>query len=140
SPAFRAYQRQIVANAKALAAGLLRRGLPLLSRGTDNHLITLDLRGTELTGKLAEETLDKARITVNKNTVPNDPRSPFVTSGVRIGTPAVTSRGMKEPEMDVIADLIRRGLEAVGDTGRLAALGDEVRDLCGRFPIYARRS
>jgi glycine hydroxymethyltransferase len=139
TPAFRDYQRQIVANAKALADGLLRRGLRLLSGGTDNHLMMLDLRGTELTGKLAEETLDKARITVNKNTVPNDPRSPFVTSGVRIGTPAVTSRGMREAEMDTIADLIRRGLEAVGDAGRLATLGDEVHDLCARFPIYSRR-
>jgi glycine hydroxymethyltransferase len=140
TPAFRDYQRQIVANAKALAEGLLRRGFRLLSGGTDNHLMMLDLRGTELTGKLAEETLDKARITVNKNTVPNDPRSPFVTSGVRIGTPAVTSRGMREPEMDVIADFIRRGLEAVGDASRLAALGNEVHDLCARFPIYARRA
>jgi len=139
TPAFRDYQRQIIANAKALADGLLRRGFRLLSGGTDNHLMMLDLRGTELTGKLAEETLDKARITVNKNTVPNDPRSPFVTSGVRIGTPAVTSRGMREAEMDTIADLIRRGLEAVGDAGRLAALGDEVHDLCARFPIYSRR-
>jgi glycine hydroxymethyltransferase len=139
TPAFRDYQRQIVANAKALADGLLRRGFRLLSGGTDNHLMMLDLRGTELTGKLAEETLDKARITVNKNTVPNDPRSPFVTSGVRIGTPAVTSRGMREAEMDTIADLIRRGLEAVGDAGQLAALGDEVHDLCARFPIYSRR-
>ncbi len=139
TPAFRDYQGQIVANAKALAEGLLRRDFRLLSGGTDNHLMMLDLRGTELTGKLAEETLDKARITVNKNTVPNDPRSPFVTSGVRIGTPAVTSRGMREAEMDTIADFIRRGLEAVGDAGRLAALGDEVRELCGRFPIYPKR-
>src|SRR6059036_848660 len=139
TPAFRDYQRQIVANAKALAAGLLRRGFRLLSGGTDNHLLMLDLRGTELTGKLAEETLDKARITVNKNAVPNDPRSPFVTSGVRLWTPAVTSRGMKEPEMEVIADLVRRGLEHVGDDAALARLGDEVRELCRRFPIYRHR-
>jgi glycine hydroxymethyltransferase len=140
TPAFRDYQRQIVANAGALADGLLRRGFRLLTGGTDNHLLMLDLRGTELTGKLAEETLDKARITVNKNTVPNDPRSPFVTSGVRIGTPAVTSRGMREAEMDVIADLIRRGLEHVGDDAALGRLGDEVRDLCARFPIYRERA
>src|SRR5207244_2733527 len=136
TPAFRDYQRQIVANAKALAAGLLRRGSRLLSGGTDNHLMMLDLRGTELTGKLAEETLDKARITVNKNAVPNDPRSPFVTSGVRLGTPAVTSRGMKEAEMETIAELVRRGLERVGDDAALGRLGEEVRELCRRFPIY----
>jgi glycine hydroxymethyltransferase len=96
----------------------------------------VDLRDTELTGKLAEETLDRARITVNKNTVPFDPRSPFVTSGVRIGTPAVTTRGMREPEMTVVADLIARALARVGDEAALAAIGDEVRDLCHRFPIY----
>jgi glycine hydroxymethyltransferase len=139
TPAFRDYQRQIVANAKALADGLLRRGFKLLSGGTDNHLMMLDLRGTEITGKLAEEALDKARITVNKNTVPNDPRSPFVTSGVRVGTPAVTSRGMREPEMDTIAELVRRGLERVGDDAALARLGDEVRALCACFPIYRHR-
>jgi glycine hydroxymethyltransferase len=139
TPAFRAYQAQILANARALAAALLSRGFRLLTGGTDNHLMMLDLRGTELTGKLAEETLDRARITVNKNTVPNDPRSPFVTSGVRIGTPAVTSRGMKEAEMETIAELIRRALGHVGDAAALARIGDEVRDLCRRFPIYPAR-
>src|SRR5262249_55003532 len=129
----------IVANAKALAEGLMQRGFRLSSGGTDNHLMMLDLRGTEITGKLAQETLDKARITVNKNAVPFDPRSPFVTNGVRIGTPAVTSRGMKEPEMASIAEFIRRGLEAIGDDGALARLGDEVRDLCARFPFYRNR-
>jgi glycine hydroxymethyltransferase len=139
TPAFRDYQRQIVVNAKALADALLRRGFRLLSGGTDNHLMMLDLRGTELTGKLAEETLGKARITVNKNAVPNDPRPPFVTSGVRLGTPAVTSRGMQSTEMEAIADFIRRGLELVGDDAALARLGDEVRDLCARFPVYRHR-
>jgi glycine hydroxymethyltransferase len=139
TPAFRDYQRQIVANAAALADGLMKRGFRLCSGGTDNHLMLLDLRGTEISGKLAQETLDQARITVNKNAVPFDPRSPFVTSGVRIGTPAVTSRGMREPEMDLIAELIRRGLEKVGDGRALAALGNEVRDLCARFPIYPGR-
>jgi len=139
TPAFRDYQRQILANAKALADGLLKRGFRLLTGGTDNHLMMMDLRGTELTGKLAEETLDRARITVNKNTVPNDPRSPFVTSGVRIGTPAVTSRGMKEAEMDVVAELIRRALDRIGDASALAAIGDEVRALCAKFPIYPGR-
>ena len=126
-------------NAKALAAGLLARGFRLSSGGTDNHLMLLDLRGTEISGKLAQEMLDKARITVNKNTVPFDPRSPVVTSGVRIGTPAVTSRGMGELEMDVIAEFIRRGLERVGDERALAALGDEVRAFCVRFPLYPDR-
>jgi glycine hydroxymethyltransferase len=99
----------------------------------------LDLRETELTGKVAQETLDRARITVNKNAIPFDPRSPFITSGVRIGTPAVTSRGMKEAEMDIIADLIFRALQKVGDEKALAAVGDDVRDLCAKFPIYQRR-
>jgi glycine hydroxymethyltransferase len=139
TPAFREYQRQIVANAGALAAGLLRRGFNLASGGTDNHLMLLDLRGTEISGKVAQETLDQARITVNKNAVPFDPRPPFVTSGVRIGTPAVTSRGMREPEMDVIADLIRRGLEHVGNAQALRAIGDDVRALCARFPFYRHR-
>jgi glycine hydroxymethyltransferase len=139
TPAFREYQRQIVANAKALAEGLLRRGFRLLTGGTDNHLMMLDLRDTEITGKLAEETLGKARITVNKNAIPNDPRPPFVASGVRIGTPAVTTRGMKEPEMDAIAELIRRALAAVGDDDALARIGNEVRELCSRFPFYRHR-
>jgi glycine hydroxymethyltransferase len=139
TPAFRDYQRQIVANARALAEGLQRRGFRLVSGGTDNHLMMLDLRGTELTGKLAQESLDKARITVNKNAVPFDPRPPFVTSGVRIGTPAVTTRGMKEPEMEVIAGFIHRGLGHAGDDAALARLGEEVRELCARFPIYRHR-
>src|SRR5437773_2178210 len=122
SPEFAAYQRQVVANARALGDGLVRRGFRLASGGTDNHLLLVDLRGTELSGKVAQETLDKARITVNKNAVPFDPRPPFVTSGIRLGTPAVTTRGMREPEMDVIADFIRRGLEHVGDARALAAL------------------
>jgi glycine hydroxymethyltransferase len=115
-----------------------KRG-PLCSGGTDNHLMLVDLRGSELTGKLAEETLDKAHITVNKNTVPNDPRSPFVTSGVRIGTPAVTTRGMIAADMDVIAELIVRALAAVGDDTKLAAIAADVRDLCARYPIYRNR-
>ncbi|HXG19428.1 MAG TPA: serine hydroxymethyltransferase [Methylomirabilota bacterium] len=135
SPEFKTYQQQIVANAKALADALLQRGFRLVSGGTDNHLMLLDLRETELTGKVAQETLDKARITVNKNAIPFDTRSPFVTSGVRIGTPAVTSRGMKEPEMAIIADLIFRALQKVGDEKALSAIGAEVRDLCSRFPL-----
>ncbi|HJY83574.1 MAG TPA: serine hydroxymethyltransferase [Candidatus Binatia bacterium] len=139
SPEFKTYQQQIIANAQALAAGLLKRGFRLVSGGTDNHLMLLDLRETELTGKVAQETLDRARITVNKNAIPFDPRSPFVTSGVRLGTPAVTSRGMKEKEMAVIADLITRALQKVGDEKGLAAVAAEVRDLCGQFPLYRQR-
>jgi glycine hydroxymethyltransferase len=137
SPEFKVYQQQVLINAKALASGLQKRGFRLVSGGTDNHLMLLDLRETELTGKVAQETLDKARITVNKNAIPFDPRSPFVTSGVRIGTPAVTSRGMKEKEMETIADLIFRALQKVGDEKSLAAIGEEVRELCRRFPIVA---
>ena len=140
TPAFKDYQRRIVANAKALAAGLLRRGFTLVSGGTDNHLLLLDLRETELTGKAAQETLDQARITVNKNAIPFDPRSPFVTSGVRIGTPAVTSRGMGTAEMDRVAELIARALARIGDARGLAAVGDEVRDLCRQFPVYPERA
>src|SRR5436309_4308131 len=139
SPEFAAYQRQVVANARALGDGLMRRGFRLASGGTDNHLLLVDLRGTEISGKVAQETLDQARITVNKNAVPFDPRPPFVTSGVRIGTPAVTTRGMKEAEMETVAELVRRGLEHVGDAAALARLGDEVRELCRSFPIYRHR-
>ena len=139
TPEFNAYQRQIVANAQALAAALVERGFRLLTGGTDVHLMMLDFRGTELTGKIAEETLDRARITVNKNTVPFDTRSPMVTSGVRIGTPAVTSRGMREAEMVHVADFIARALQHVGDATALRAIGDDVASLCRRFPIYGGR-
>jgi glycine hydroxymethyltransferase len=135
SPEFNAYQQQIVRNAKALAAGLTKRGFRLTSGGTDNHLMLLDLRNSELTGKVAQETLDRAHITVNKNTVPFETRSPFVTSGVRIGTPAVTTRGMKEPEMDVIAEFISRALQAVGNEVALTSVADDVVSLCRKFPI-----
>lgn len=136
---FKDYQRRITTNAKALAAGLLRRGYKLVSGGTDNHLMLLDLRETELTGKLAQETLDQARITVNKNAIPFDLRSPFVTSGIRLGTPAVTSRGMSAAEMEQIAELIARALTRVGDAPGLAAVGEEVRELCRKFPVYPQR-
>lgn len=139
TPEFRDYQRRIVANAKALAEALMRRGFRLVSGGTDNHLMLLDLRDTELSGKVAQETLDRARITVNRNAIPFDPRPPFVTSGVRMGTPAVTTRGMGPAEMEIIADLIDRALQKVGDERALAAIGDEVVELCRRFPIYRHR-
>lgn len=138
-PEFVAYQRQVVANARALAAGLTSRDFKLVSGGTDNHLLLLDLSGTELTGKVCQEALDTARITTNKNTVPFETRSPFVTSGVRMGTPTVTSRGMKEPEMDRIADLIARALAHVGDDAGLAKLAEETTALCREFPLYPDR-
>ena len=137
TPEFRAYQQQIVRNARALAEGLTARGFRLVSGGTDNHLMLLDLRNTEITGKLAQETLEAANITVNRNTVPFETRSPFVTSGVRIGTPAVTTRGMAEAEMATIAELIGRALEHVGDEKVLASVRDDVISLCKKFPIAA---
>jgi len=136
APEFETYQRQIVANAGALATGLQDKGFRLISGGTDNHLMLLDFRESELTGKVAQETLEKAGITANRNTVPFDNRSPFVTSGVRIGTPAVTSRGMKEPEMKIVAELIWRALGCVGDEQALARIAREVNQLCAQFPVY----
>ena len=139
SPQFNVYQQQIVKNAQALAQSLMARGFRLTSEGTDNHLMLVDLRKSELTGKVAQETLDRARITVNKNGIPFDTRSPFVTSGIRIGTPAVTSRGMKEPEMAQIGDFIARALGAVGDELKLRAVADDVGALCKKFPVYPHR-
>jgi glycine hydroxymethyltransferase len=139
SPAFKVYQQQIIKNAQALARALTHNSFRLTSGGTDNHLMLIDLRKSELTGKVAQEALDKAHITVNKNAVPFDTRSPFVTSGVRIGTPAVTSRGMKEPEMEKIAELIARALDRVTDDAGLRAIGSEVSDLCKKFPVYPHR-
>ena len=137
-PSFREYAHQIVANASALAAALAGEGFRLVSGGTDNHMMVVDLRpfDDELTGKQAQTTLDEAGITLNKNTVPDDPRSPFVTSGVRIGTPSVTTQGMTEAEMPVIASLIAQALRARDDAGDLAATRAEVADLCGKFPAY----
>jgi glycine hydroxymethyltransferase len=139
SPEFKIYQQQIVKNAQALAQSLMRKGFRLTSDGTDNHLMLVDLRKSELTGKVAQETLDKARITVNKNGIPFDTRSPFVTSGIRIGTPAVTTRGMKETEMELIGDLIARALSSVGDEAKLRAVAADVGALCKKFPVYPHR-
>ena len=131
---FRAYQTQIVANAAALADGLLRRGFKLVSGGTDNHLMLLDLQNFGLTGKELEHRLDEVHITVNKNAVPNDPQSPFITSGIRIGTPAVTTRGFKEAEMEKIAGWI---YDVVTDfEGTRERVTAEVIALCEQFPIY----
>ena len=139
SPEFKIYQQQTVKNAQALAQSLISHGYRLTSDGTDNHLMLVDLRKSELTGKVAQETLDKAHITVNKNGIPFDTRSPFVTSGIRIGTPAVTSRGMKEAEMTQIGALIARALDAVSDETRLRAVAEDVGTLCKKFPVYPHR-
>jgi glycine hydroxymethyltransferase len=137
-PDFSTYAQQIVRNAQALAEGLGQAGFRLVSGGTDNHLMLIDLRtfDEELTGKTAQVALDQAGITLNKNTVPDDPRSPFVTSGLRIGTPSVTTQGMKEPEMARIAELITRVLRAPEDEGELKAVRAEVEDLCSGFTPY----
>jgi glycine hydroxymethyltransferase len=137
-PEFRDYAAQIVRNAAALAEALVGEGFRLVSGGTDNHLLLVDLRAfdAELTGKEAQAVLDQAGITLNKNTIPDDPRSPFVTSGVRIGTPAVTTQGMAEPEMGEIASLIARALRGRTDDGELGAVRDDVATLCSKFTPY----
>jgi len=138
-PSFRAYAHQIVANARTLAEALAGHGFRLVSGGTDNHLMLVDLRpfDAELTGKAAQEVLDRAGITLNRNAIPGDPRSPFVTSGLRIGTPAVTTQGMEQAEMAEIADLIARALRHRGDDAELAAVRDEVATLCAKFTPYS---
>ena len=136
APAFKVYSGQVIANAKALAAALMARGYQLVSGGTDNHLMLIDLRNKGLTGKAAEQALDKAGITVNKNTVPHETQSPFVTSGIRIGTPAVTTRGLREPEMQRVAGLMDTVLMAPDDTAVHARVMAEVRTLTDAFPLY----
>jgi glycine hydroxymethyltransferase len=135
---FRDYAAQIVRNAEALAKGLAGRGLRLVSGGTDNHLLLVDLRSydEDLSGKKARLALDRAGISLNENTVPDDPRPPYITSGLRIGTPAVTTQGMGEDEMDTIAELIVRTLDGREDESEVAAVRDEVRALCGKFEPY----
>ena len=133
-PEFKAYQEQIVKNAKALSEALIAEGIDLVSGGTDNHLMLLDLRSMGITGKQLEKQLDEVYITVNKNAIPNDPESPFVTSGVRIGTPAVTSRGLKEDDMKVIAHLIK--LAATDFENSADYIRAEVTKICDKYPLY----
>jgi glycine hydroxymethyltransferase len=135
-PAFAEYQRQIAANAKTLASALVASGFRLVSGGTDNHLMLVDVFSKGLTGKVAEAALGKAGITVNKNAIPFDQNPPMVASGVRIGTPAVTTRGMREPEMETIADLFTRALQTPDDDAALAMVKAEVEGLCRKFPLY----
>jgi len=139
SDEFRAYQRQIQLNAVALAEELGALGFRLVAGGTDTHLLLVDLRPKRLTGKVAETALEKAGITVNKNAIPFDPEKPAVTSGIRIGTPAVTTRGMQEEEMRLIGQLIAEVLEDVTDEARQRRVRDKVRELCQQFPLYAER-
>lgn len=131
-PEFAEYQKQIIKNAQALSKGLIGRGVKIISGGTDNHLMLIDLRGEEVTGKELEKRLDAAHITCNKNTVPNDPRSPFVTSGVRLGTPAVTTRGLKEEDMDVIAECIALVLQSEDNIEKVKGM---VAELTAKYPL-----
>ena len=140
APEFKTYQQQIVRNARALADALQARGLRLVTGGTDTHLLLVDLTARNVTGKDAQEALDRAWITVNKNTIPYETKSPMVTSGIRIGTPAVTTRGMREPEMAEIARLIDRVLGDLGSTAVEAQVRGEVQELTGRFPLYPERT
>ena len=139
SPEFKDYQRQILSNASTLAEELQKRGYELVAGGTDTHLVLIDLTKTDLTGRVAEEALDEAGITVNKNEIPFDSRGPVITSGIRIGTSAVTTRGMKESEMRVIADFISQVLSDVSNRSNLKRIRDMVFDLCKRFPLYQDR-
>jgi glycine hydroxymethyltransferase len=138
-PSFKEYAKKVIENAQALAEALIERGFNLVSGGTDNHLVLVDLRNKGVTGKVAEKALDRAGITVNKNTIPFDTNSPMVASGIRLGTPALTSRGMKQAEMAEVAKLVARALRAVENETELGAVKRDVQKLCDRFPLYASR-
>ena len=137
-PAFKVYQNDVVNNAKTLAETLISEGINLVSNGTDNHLMLVDLRNVNLTGKEAEILLDNAGITCNKNTIPRDPQSPFVTSGIRLGTPAITTRGMKTSEMNLLGCAISNILKNPNDPNFMIATKDVVKSLCDKFPLYAQ--
>ncbi len=139
SPEFKDYQQQIVKNAQAMADELKNEGFRLVSGGTDNHLMLVDLSSKNVTGKDAQEALDRAAITVNKNGIPFDTQGPMVTSGIRIGTPALTTRGMKENEMRLIASLIADVINHINDEQTIKAVAEKVKTLCARFPLYAQR-
>jgi glycine hydroxymethyltransferase len=138
-PEFKTYQNQIVLNARALAQSIMENGVSIVSGGTDNHLMTADLRPIKMTGKKASALLDTVHITTNKNTIPNDPEKPMVTSGIRIGTPAVTTRGMKEPEMKIIGQILTDKLKNPDDAAVHDKVWKSVGDLCSRFPLYRDR-
>lgn len=136
-PEFRIYQQQVIKNAQAMAGVFIKRGFDVVSGGTDNHLMLVSLIPKGITGKAADAALGKAHITVNKNAVPNDPQSPFVTSGIRVGTPAPTTRGFKEPEMIEIANMMCDVMENIDDEDVSAAVREKVSNLCARFPVYS---
>jgi len=136
-PEFKVYQRDVVDNARAMAAVIMERGYKIVSNGTDNHLLLVDLIGWEFTGKQAEESLGRAFITVNKNTVPGEPRSPFVTSGLRLGTPAITSRGFTVADCQELAEIICDVLDSVGDDAVEQDAKRRALTLCGKHPVYA---
>ena len=136
-PAFKNYQQQILNNARFFAAGLMKKGFKIISEGTDSHLFSVDLSDQSITGQQAEALLEQAHITLNKNTIPNDPLGPMVTSGLRIGTPAITTRGFKEPEVQCLVDWVTAILGNPSDTPLIQRVRSEVLDLCRRFPVYA---
>ena len=136
-PDFEIYAKQVIKNAQALAKKLTSLGYYIISGGTDNHLMLIDLRNKNLTGKAAQEALDPAGITVNKNGVPFDDKSPLITSGIRVGTPALTTRGMKEPEMEIVGSLIDEVLRNIGNTSVCKDVENKVKELCARFPLYS---
>jgi glycine hydroxymethyltransferase len=139
APEFKEYQLQIVKNAKALADELKNQGFRLVSGGTDNHMMLVDLTAKDVTGKEAQEALDRAAITVNKNGIPFDTKGPQVTSGIRIGTPAVTTRGMKENEMRQIASYIAEVIKNIATEKKIQAVAEKVKALCAKFPLYQQR-
>jgi len=136
-PTFKTYQQQVLNNARAMAATMMQRGYKIVSNGTDDHLMLIDLIEKKITGKDAEAALGQAYITTNKNAVPNDPQSPFVTSGLRIGTPAITTRGFKEKESEQVANWICDILDDMQNTAKINEIKNAVVDLCRRFPVYA---
>jgi glycine hydroxymethyltransferase len=135
-PGFKAYQQQVVANAHVLAETLVKRGLRIVSSRTESHVMLVDLRPKNITGKAAEAVLGQAHITCNKNSIPNDPEKPFVTSGIRLGSPAMTTRGFREAEAEQVGNLIADVLENPGDEANLARVREQVGALTARFPVY----
>jgi glycine hydroxymethyltransferase len=139
-PEFKTYQQQILNNARVMAKTIMQRGYKIVSNGTDDHLMLIDLIEKKITGRDAENALGQAYITTNKNAVPNDPQSPFITSGLRIGTPAVTTRGFKEKECEQVANWICDILDDLQDTAKIASIKEKVVALCKQFPVYSSRS
>ena len=135
-PSFEVYAKQVITNAQALAKKLMNLGYNIISNGTDNHLMLIDLRNKNLTGKEAQEALDPSGITLNKNGVPFDDKSPLITSGIRIGTPALTTRGMKETEMEIVGEFIDKVLKNIGNTTVCKDVENNVKQLCEKFPLY----